>query len=115
MTDEEIIKALELCGHCPEVCKKCPLYDEDENCSEILIRECFGLVNRQRDEIAKLEKQRREDCNVIFEINHEFLTVKSGIIKEIAARLREYVKFDINNDVYIKGADVDKVLNEMER
>ena len=57
MTDDEIIKALELCGHCPEVCKKCPLSDEDENCSEILIKECFGFVKRQRAEIEQKDTE----------------------------------------------------------
>lgn len=91
---------------------------------DILIRKNETLkdeVLELREEIERLQdidKRLGEDVDLkldyIYTLEAQLKTVKSETIKEVAARLRKYIKFDINNDVYIKGADVDKVLNEME-
>lgn len=91
---------------------------------DILIRKNETLkdeVLELREEIERLQdidKRLGEDVDLkldyIYTLESQLKTVKSETIKEVTAKLRKYVKFDINNDVYIKGADVDKVLNEME-
>ena len=53
MTDNEIIKALECHAGDAEVCKLCPLTNE-EWCSVKLARKTLDLINRQKAEIERL-------------------------------------------------------------
>ena len=69
MTDNEIIKALELCGNKQiGLCKKCPLV-EDRYCQSRLKQKTFELINRQKAEIERLktevEKQKERTSDVI--------------------------------------------------
>ena len=58
MTDNEIVKALECCVSEKEGCKGCPY--EVDGClldgTNKLLKDIFALINRQKAEIAKLEK-----------------------------------------------------------
>ena len=55
MTDNEIIKALECC-HINKNCKGCPQKVKND-CLRIASIEAIGLINRQKAEIERLQKQ----------------------------------------------------------
>lgn len=52
MDAEKVIKALVCCGD--KICKHCPNYSEDIECSEKLIKEALDLIKRQQAEIEAL-------------------------------------------------------------
>ena len=54
LTEEEILKALELCSQDPPCLleKKCPLW-EDKNCHVTLAREALGLINLYKQEVIR--------------------------------------------------------------
>ena len=56
MTDNEIVKALETC--LKNECDKCFLKD-NETCQIDLMKLLFDLINRQKEEIERLEKSNR--------------------------------------------------------
>lgn len=86
MTDNEIIKALKCCGNIVDsTCKEC-VYHETYNASCVvrLMRDALGLINRQKAEIAELQRRIvfwREDLNYQPEIE------RAEAIKEFAERL----------------------------
>ena len=57
MTDNEIIKALECCKRPvgTGACKDCPL-DKDRPCTTTMIENALDLINRQKAEIERLQK-----------------------------------------------------------
>lgn len=59
MTDNEIIKALEICsrrnGGLP--CEGCPAYSISQMCMEDLMSDAFDLINRQKARIKELEER----------------------------------------------------------
>lgn len=59
MTDNEIIKALEICsrrnGGLP--CEACPAYSISQMCMEDLMSDAFDLINRQKAEIERLQDE----------------------------------------------------------
>lgn len=109
MTDNEIVKAFECC--CVEEprpnCKECPIEGACANCD--LDYEVFSLINRQKEEIERLEKETYTpfakftfDENKLKEIvadaigNIEFNlnSVKSEAIKEFAERLKDEMRLE---------------------
>ena len=63
MTDNDIIKALEICGKgimfSKHDCKKCPYYTE-LNCETKCKQNALDLINRQKAEIERLQKHNTE-------------------------------------------------------
>ena len=58
MTDNEIIKALECCSLIQGECKECPCDSVmDCDCEDMLLREAFYLINRQKAEIEKKDTE----------------------------------------------------------
>ncbi len=55
MTDNEIIKALEICLPLGSDCSLCPLLEET-HCYDHLLNEVLDLFNRQKAEIERLQK-----------------------------------------------------------
>lgn len=55
LTDAEIVKALECCSK--KICKQCPNFSEDIECSEKLITLALYLINRQEEAEAKLKER----------------------------------------------------------
>lgn len=62
MTDNEIIKALECCSHRNEdlPCDGCPAYNIAQMCMEDLMSDALDLINRQKAEIERLNKNYEE-------------------------------------------------------
>ena len=60
MTDNEIIKALELCANRTiHSCKSCPCNSSGCACNEKLNGGALDLINRQKEKIEELEKEQR--------------------------------------------------------
>lgn len=57
MTDNEIIKALECCSNAAYHCEECPFYVRKEDCEVELPEEALDIINRQKAEIERLEKE----------------------------------------------------------
>jgi len=64
MTDNEIIKALERCSTTMAgECKECPLYKQVDNCTSKLTKDALDLINRQKAEIERLQKENNDKFN----------------------------------------------------
>ena len=59
MTDNEIIKALERCSTSYN-CGDCPYYCNAEDCPDPLMNDALDLINRQKAEIERLNKNYEE-------------------------------------------------------
>ena len=123
MTDAEIIKALEYCinykdGHC----ENCP-YRENEKgiyCVRYLAQNSLDLINRQKAEIERLNKQAEEMKEGNARLYLRFNTAKNKGINEFAERLKEEA---CGNDLYDRSGysvkavtieDINNVKREME-
>ena len=51
MTDNEIIKALEICQNENGMCSDCPYSDDYTNCNTRIAKDVLDLINRQKAEI----------------------------------------------------------------
>lgn len=104
MTDEQIIKALELCksderGQC---LNKCPYYNYSANCSREMISDALDLIIRQQKEIeakqahilclkAEVERLTKELNNAIVENIGLFSTLeeKKNLIRKLLPTIAE--------------------------
>ncbi len=68
MTDNDIIKALEICGKgimfSKHDCKKCPYYTE-LNCETKCKQNALDLINRQKADIERLKAEIKEKTETI--------------------------------------------------
>lgn len=100
MTDEQIIKAAEIC-RTPDTCRGCPYHElHTAGCICALMKDVFDLINRQK---AKIER----------EINQ----IKSEAIKEFAERLKGYAIGENGSKekayFFVEVQDIDKLVKEM--
>lgn len=86
MTDNEIIKALEICGNIDVSCKGC-VFANCELCRVKLAENAFILINRLRAEIERLQKEN----NQFADIGKLYSEIKSEVIKEFAERFLKIV------------------------
>ena len=93
MTDNEIIKALEICVSEEIRCSECPF---DEVCGNFEIKDLLDLINRQKVEIEKL--------NTVNAEMHESLRLACERNKDLQAEIER-----LNGLV----ADGDKAFNKM--
>lgn len=128
MTDNEIIKALEVCGNPDIDCSECPMKKNYPFCNKSLYGIALDLINRQQAEIAELQSEliitknnfdnAKERCDVAVKIgqnmNEKLIdaykmlqTAKSEAIKEFAERLKDKV----DNPVLIEGKYIDRVID----
>lgn len=57
-TDEQIIKAVNVCGSTPYTCKGCPYRKLlKSGCVYKMLRDVYSLINRKNAEIERLEKE----------------------------------------------------------
>lgn len=74
MTDNEIIKALEICsrrnGDLP--CEGCPAYSIAQMCMEDLMSDAFDLINRQKAENAVLKSDLTFKLNDFEHLKQEY-------------------------------------------
>ena len=127
MTDNKIIKALDICGHL-EACADCPLGDLGgiDKCMHTLLLNALDLINRQKAEIEQLRNQ-TPDCRQTTENQakaKEIINVaqiKSESIKEFAGRLKKSafdcdVSFGYGREHYTEAVaviEIDNLVKEM--
>lgn len=110
MTDNEIIKANELCAKIPTVCEECPYYSSG-NCVNSMTEDTLNLINRKdaeieglqsillafMDEVAKWEDEKGIDVSELplIPICDEGRDIidhyRARAIKQFAERLHEYI------------------------
>ena len=100
MTDEQIIKAVEVC-RTPDTCRGCPYHElYTARCVCELMKDVFDLINRQK---AKIER----------EINQ----IKSEAIKEFAEQLKGYAIGENGSKekayFFVEVQDIDNLVKEM--
>ena len=88
MTDKQIIKAVGICRTL-DTCRGCPYHELDIAwCVCALMKDVFDLINRQKAEIKRLNKN--IDGLNIFTTNH-MKVIRVQSIKEFAERLRNKI------------------------
>jgi signal recognition particle GTPase len=94
MTDNEIVKCLEICtsegtkcGNCPYFCDGCV---EDGYRSKPM-RDALDLIKRQKAEIERLQNHIKNTFENLTKqcVEHEIKTVKSEAYRELAEKLKE--------------------------
>ena len=111
MTDNEIIKALELCATLDSRnCKKCPCREICNENNGTLTKSTLDLINRQKAEIERLQKN--IDGLNIFTKNH-ITVIRSQAIKEFAERLKEHRYGELNNCISFSVGYLDNLVKEM--
>ena len=88
MTDNEIVKAFELClSGASHPCRECPL-DNEYSCKDKLDKELLDLINRQKAEIERL----REIISVTDKTLKKCATLaRTEAIKEFAEGLKNRI------------------------
>lgn len=120
MTDNEIIRALECCVKTEFIsdCAKCEMFAFD--CKDILIENALDLINRQKAEIERLQKDLMKcklEKEMLYQVSDE---IKFVAIKEFAERLRKKChNYYPSIDSYcvsryaVEIADIDNLVKEM--
>ena len=109
LTDNDIKKALECCSK--KICKQCPNFSEDIECSEKLIILALDLINR-------LQAENEELKSAINGFRGYEDKIKAEAYKEFAERLKtEYAKgmnwFKKKESYYVDVGDIDNLLKEL--
>ena len=117
MTDNEIIKALECCGsEKGNLCTQCPKFKKlGYDCNENdLFNDALDLINRQKAEIERLEKDFMK-CKLEKEMIHQVATeIQTVAIKDFADRLkRKYESVDGQYIDRVLNTDIDNLVKEM--
>ena len=116
MTDNEIIKAFDCCNNKTLDCDECPChYKQEKPCLE-LDNLVFDLINRQKAEIKRLEKDSKRLKKVEMQLDDAmkmYDTIKAEAYKEFADRLKEnsIATFSWNGVVLVE--EIDNLLKEM--
>jgi hypothetical protein len=136
-TDDEIIKAIEICqkakcwGDCEDM--SCPAASRQGCCfylrtdedyegviQDEMLKDALDLINRQKAEIAD-ERARKELCaEVIKRLDKESETTRAEAIKEFAERLKAFYTEDKRYDrpnahtmLILLFATIDNLVKEM--
>ncbi len=114
-TDAEIVKALECCS--PVVsedfdCVICP-YNK-KGCNSKLLRDALSLINRQKAEIERIQKERRFGMT-IFKLDAIEAHAKRKAIKEFAREHREIMLAycDDDDQISLKVCEFDASTNNL--
>ena len=113
LTDEQIIKALEVHGNEKfDNCEGCP-YLEGDSCEGFAkyskpYRDVLDLINRQKAEIEELERANLQLMAIL-------QTAQSEARKEFAERLKKKAKIEWDTQIWrVKCDEIDNLLKEME-
>jgi hypothetical protein len=131
MTDNDIIKALECCRDFGD-CSLCPYekatFENEADCAQRMHTDALDLINRQKAEIDRLEKQIKElliseTCELYIPMEiacrvrkgHPiFKAIKSEVAKEFAERLKAKAQFSEDfGDAAVSYDDIDNIVKEM--
>lgn len=112
MTDNEIKKSFECC--LKDICFECPLrdipYAEDNDCILTLLRSTLDLINRQQEEIAKLEEY-IDRCKSGEEYWVKCLIERPNeAVKEFSEMLKKHIlSMEYRAETKIKTVSIEKV------
>ena len=114
MTDNEIVKALELCCDDSFRCNECPYHSFTfSECDEIIRRAALDLINRQQAKIVRLETEN----NQFADIGKMYSEIKAEAINEFAERLKENLIEESYDDVQffkvVGESDINNLVKEM--
>lgn len=122
-TDEEIEKALSLCGRTTEAvyCDQCPLCREYECIREIKVL-ALDLINCQKSEIERLNKKVEALSNVLSDTTRiRYAEAKAEVCKEFTEKLKQHKRkmkgFDLNEEFWdyaILVETIDNLLKEVD-
>ncbi|MBQ7347780.1 MAG: hypothetical protein IJW55_07470 [Clostridia bacterium] len=88
-TDEEVIKALQICSTEENHCGQCPSADNGlATCIQIMCENALALINRQKAEIEELEKIKQNSLEIISMGEKQILEVGAKYIKEFAEKVK---------------------------
>ena len=115
LTDTEIKKALECCVNTTFIsdCAKCKMFAFD--CKDKLIESALDLINRQKAEIERLEKVRKDEVEKLMSvIDRTIAEAKAEAYKEFAERLKKtFPKDDFLRSTKRIAEDIDNLLKEL--
>ena len=117
MTDNEIMKSLDACDNC--FCENCSYKPKLIYCREELCKDALGLINRQKEEIERLQETIDSICIFVKEtaVNRgsPIKTLKSEAIKEFAERLKNVSERDLTYSCpeIVTTEDIDRLVKEM--
>ena len=100
MTDNEIIKALEICRNENGMCSDCPYSDDYTNCNTRIAKDVLDLINRQKAEIEKWKALAENGASAIDTNNRlvqKFAEIKTEAIKEFGKRLKSRINDSVFN------------------
>ena len=120
MTDNEIIKALE----CRKEDMICAVVDEDNRTHFVTNENVLDLINRQKAEIERLERQSNRLGAVIDSLRENICSLSEGLetaraeaIKEFVERLKKLARpfpfFIIEAVCGVTVTDIDNLVKEM--
>ena len=116
MTDNEIIKALEVCTSELQDCVLCQLLD---NCDPLVLDgQALDLINRQQAEIErlKIENQSLRSAANSYKIHYD--EARAEAVKEFAYRLKERQQTFIGDEYtykFIYLIEIDNLVKEYEK
>ncbi len=111
MTDNEIIKALECCIKLTTKCSECPYNETGEMCFDLAKEDAIKLINRQRAEIERLEKENHR----FVDIGKTYSEVRAEAIKEFAELVKANQRM-LFNHIYSRphfAEAIDNLVKEM--
>ena len=125
MTDEQIIKAVDVCK--TGTCRGCPYHVlGTAGCISILMKDVFGLINRQKAQIESLREENRilsHDADTAFQEglneNRDLFKkevepeIKAEAYKEFAERLKERRRLNQMSIAIVSKEDIDNPVKEM--
>ena len=115
MTDNEIIKALQMCTNYVS-CAKCPLAGKPD-CRDIMLEQSLVIINHQKAEVEQLKEVSEKLLMDWNGLSGVIKTAKAEVIKEFAERLKEEQEFFVNecDDFvgYVAVSRIDRLVKEM--
>lgn len=115
MTDEQIIKALEICTSehlgCEDGCPRRHNGLTYAKCRLGFMKDALDLIKRQKAEIDRLKNLNKSFAD----IGKFYSEIKIEIIKEFWEKAKEKQKWDVDIPNYVIVADGDNLLKEMEQ
>lgn len=128
MTDNEIIKAMENCMRndaARRSCIRCDYFNYSNNCLDKLVNDALDLINRQKAEIERLQKENKilsvnsdtafqDGLNEAQDLYAEQIKneVRSEAITEFADRLRKYYNRLDNSQGSLISFHIDQIAKE---
>ena len=115
-TDEEVIKALDICGHF-EACADCVLGDLGgiDKCIHTLMLNALDLINRQKRLLDLSEKGLKIGVNIAENWEQAYKNAKTEAIKDFAERLKALkIKPEFPwDDFTVTESAIDELVKEM--